>query len=71
MKVKVASSKNPILRLALEEIADKIGSDFDFIILAVSPKYPFPDISRVAPAIFNVDCSQCIAFSSIDAFSNT
>jgi len=71
LKVKVASSKNPILRLALEEIADKIGSDFDFIILAVSPKYPFSDVSRVAPVIFNVDCSQCIAFSSIDAFSNT
>ena len=71
MKVQILSSKNPILRLALEEIASALRYPFDFVILAVSPKYPYRDVPIFISEILQVKEEFFLAFHAVDAFENT
>ncbi len=71
MKAQILSSKNPILRLALEEIANKLKYPFDFAILAVSPRYPYHDVPVFISEILQVKEESFLAFHAIDAFENT
>ena len=71
MKVQILSSKNPILRLALEEIASALRHPFDFVILAVSPRYPYYDVPVFISEILRVKEESFLAFHAIDAFENT
>ncbi|WP_041737278.1 hypothetical protein [Desulfurobacterium thermolithotrophum] len=71
MKVQIYSSTNPILRLALEEIASQVKYPFDFVILAISPKYPSKDIPIYVLDILEIKEDQYLAFNAIDAFGNT
>ena len=65
-------STNHILKFGLEDIYHQYKNDFfiedyDFILLAVSPSYPYKDI---LPNIKKLNLKNCIAFNAINSFAN-
>lgn len=71
MKVQVHSSTNPILKLALDEIARQVRDPYDFVILAVSPIYPYEDVAESIPAVLEIEKERYFAFNAVDSFCNT
>jgi hypothetical protein len=69
MEVEIYSSRNPILMFALKEIKEKVKLDFDFALFALSPDYPYQDVSPLINQTF--DGKKFFAFQSLSAFSNT
>ena len=68
MEVEIYSSDNPILRFALKEIKEKVKLDFDFALFALSPDYPYQDVSPMIDYVF--EGKNFFAFQSLSAFSN-
>ena len=68
------SSNNKVLKFALEDIyikqqKDFFISNFDFVIFAVHPSYPYKDINTSIKKIFKTE--NFVAFNAIDAFCNS
>ena len=64
-------STNHILKFGLEDIYHQYKNDFfiedyDFILLAISPSYPYKDI---LPNIKKLNLKNCIAFNAINSFA--
>ncbi len=71
MKVKVFKSQEKVLIFALEDLKnqiDKSVDSYDFLIFALSPKYPYNDLNYYIKNIFNTE--QYIAFHAIDSLCN-
>ncbi len=71
MKIKVFQSQKEVLLYALEDIKNQIDKNFnsyDFLMFAISPKYPYHDINYYIKKVFNTE--KYIGFHTIDSFVN-
>jgi len=69
LKTSVVSSTSPTFILALEEIREKLKKEPDFLILAVSDKYPEEYVIPSVERTFKTE--NFIAFNALDAFKDS
>ncbi|RMD47029.1 MAG: hypothetical protein D6834_01560, partial [Aquificota bacterium] len=69
MKVKVYKSTKKSLLFSFEDIKKQIDNDFkdyDFLLFATSPNYPYQDINFYIKKVFDTD--KYAAFHAVDSF---
>lgn len=68
MNTVIISSKDPILRFAVEELKKQAPKGFDFALFSISPNYPYQDVPATIEKEFG--SLNYVAFTSSSAFEN-